>query len=382
MGLLEFLEWTEDMHAQPVLAVFAGFTLRGTFVATDDALQPFVQDALDEIEYVTGNASTKWGAVRAKDGHPAPFPLTYVEIGNEDGYDKSGSYEGRFAQFDQAIKAKYPDLQCISTKRPRLNGSQTKLAPSNPDVVDEHFYRSAFAMEDDATHYDKYNRKGPKIFVGEWATTEGTPTTDMNAALGDAAWMTGLERNSDLVVMASYAPLFVNVNPGGMEWKSNLIGYNGLTSYGSPSYYAQKIFNNYLGDSILSISAENVPTQSWQPPTPKAKPNHQPPSVPAPKQVPVLFYTATRGAKTGTIYLKVVNTSGIPQSVHIDVGGVSTIQPKGTLVKLSSANPSDTNSISNPTKIAPITTKLDRLGPSFDHVFAPYSINVLQMETR
>ena len=114
-------------------------------------------------------------------------------------------------------------------------------------------------MEDDAAHYDTYDRKGPKIFVGEWATREGSPTTNMNAALGDAAWMTGMERNSDVVIMASYAPLFVNVNPGGMEWASNLIGYDTLTSYGSPSYYAQKMFNTYLGDSVVSVTSENIP---------------------------------------------------------------------------------------------------------------------------
>jgi len=103
-------------------------------------------------------------------------------------------------------------------------------------------------MEYDATHYDSYSRTGPKIFVGEWATREGQPTTNMNAALGDAAWMSGMERNSDLVVMSCYAPLFVNVNPGGMQWKSDLVGYDAITSYGSPSYYVQKMFSQYLGD--------------------------------------------------------------------------------------------------------------------------------------
>src|SRR5258707_12591755 len=116
-------------------------------------------------------------------------------------------------------------------------------------------------MEENASQYDHYDRSGPKIFVGEWATREGDPTTNFNAALGDAAWMTGMERNSDIVVMSCYAPLFVNVNPGGMQWKSDLIGYNALNSYGSPSYYAQKIFNENKGDQVVNVISEGIPTQ-------------------------------------------------------------------------------------------------------------------------
>lgn len=382
MGLLEFMEWCEDLHIQPVLAVYAGYSLRGEHVEPGPALQPYVQDALDEIEYVTGDVSTKWGAVRAKDGHPAPFPLTYVEIGNEDGFDKSGSYDGRFAQFSDAIKAKYPQLKCIATAGGADPISKrVKLTQRIPDVSDEHYYRNAWEMEEDAAHYDSYNRKGPKIFVGEWATREGKPTTNLNAALGDAAWMTGMERNSDLVVMASYAPLFVNVNPGGMQWPSNLIGYDTLTSYGSPSYYAQKMFNTYLGESVISVVGENIPTQTWQPPTPKAKPDKPAPTPPPAKQVPSLFFVATKNSKTGTIYLKIVNTAGTPQAVQIDLKG-ATIASEGTLVTLTSQNPEDTNSIKEPKKIVPVTSKVDGLGSSFTKTFAPYSINVLQMEIR
>src|SRR5205807_3023497 len=131
-----------------------------------------------------------------------------------------------------------------------------KVTSRIPSVFDEHYYRNAFEMESDATHYDSYSRTGPKIFVGEWATREGQPTPNMNAALGDAAWMTGMERNSDLVIMSCYAPLFVNVNPGGMQWRTDLIGYNALSSYGSPAYYAQKMFSLNHGDKVLAASAE------------------------------------------------------------------------------------------------------------------------------
>ena len=179
------------------------------------ALTPYVQDALDEIEYVTGGSDTRWGAERAKNGHPAPFTLRCVEIGNEDEFDKSGSYEGRYPQFYDAIKGRYPQLQLIATTPVRCHVM---------DVLDDHYYRSTEDFYSDAHHYDATDRKGPKIFVGEWATREGVPTPNFGAALADAAWMTGMERNSDIVVMSSYAPLLTNVNPGGSQWDTDLIG--------------------------------------------------------------------------------------------------------------------------------------------------------------
>lgn len=245
MGLLEMLEWCEDLKMQPVLAVFAGYALRGAHVEPGPALTPFVQDALEEIEYVTGGPNTTWGSRRVRDGHPAPFPLTYVEVGNEDWFDRSGSYDGRYAQFYDAIKAKYPPLQIIATAR--VKGHRM-------DVLDDHYYRSAAEMARDAGHYDKTDRSGPKIFVGEWASTEGSPTPTLQAALGDAAWMTGMERNSDIVVLESYAPLLVNVNPGARQWGTNLIGYDALSSFGSPSYYVQKMFGTNRGDVILPVT--------------------------------------------------------------------------------------------------------------------------------
>jgi len=161
MGLLEFLEWTEDLKIAPVLAVYAGYSLGGTHIAPGSALQPFVDEALEEVEFTIGDTSTNWGAVRAMLGHPAPFPIKYVEIGNEDFFDKSGSYEDRYAQFYEAIKAKFPTLQLIATM---------PLKHMKPDVLDDHYYRRADEFFEDVKHYDKIDRNGPKIFVGEWAS--------------------------------------------------------------------------------------------------------------------------------------------------------------------------------------------------------------------
>ena len=225
-----------------VLAVFAGYALGGEHVPAGPGLAPYVQDALDEIEYATGSADTKWGAIRAANGHPAPFSVPYVEVGNEDFFDKSSSYDGRFAQFYDAIHAKYPQIQIIAT---------TAVKSRRPDVLDDHFYRPAAEFEADFRHYDAYNRSGPKIFVGEYASQEGTPTPNLSGALGDAAFMTGFERNADVVVLASYAPLLVNISPKASEWGTNLIGFDALRSYVSPAYYTQQLFSLYHGDTVV-----------------------------------------------------------------------------------------------------------------------------------
>ncbi|HVZ84641.1 MAG TPA: alpha-L-arabinofuranosidase C-terminal domain-containing protein [Terracidiphilus sp.] len=344
MGLLEFLEWCEDLHMNPVLAVYAGYSLHGEHVDPGPALEPYVQDALDEIEYVTGSTSTKWGAERAKDGHPAPFKLTYVEIGNEDWFDKSGSYDGRYAQFSEAIKAKYPGLQLIAT---------APIKSVKPDVLDEHFYVRATTNFHDATHYDKTDRNGPKIFVGEWATREGLPTPDFGAALGDSAWMTGLERNSDIVVMASYAPLLVRVDPGGMQWETDLIGYNGLTSYGSPSYYAQVLFAQYLGDHVLASSTEGAGGK--------------------------FFYSITASAAKKKLYLKLVNASSDPQQVDLNIDGAK-LAPTAKVESLTATNPEETNSIDAPNRIVPASSELHDVSGKFHHTLPPYTIQVIAFD--
>ena len=165
LGLLEYLEWCEDLKIEPVLAVYAGYSLHGEYVTPGADLDPYVQDALDEIEYVTGGTDTKWGAERAKDGHPAPFPLHYIEIGNEDWFDKSGSYDGRFAQIATAIRAKYAQQYMLIATTP--------VKTVAPDVVDDHYYETPEQMFALVHKYDTADRSGPKVFVGEWATRTG-----------------------------------------------------------------------------------------------------------------------------------------------------------------------------------------------------------------
>jgi alpha-N-arabinofuranosidase len=369
MGLLEFLEWCEDLKMEPLLAIYAGYTLKGDHIEAGPFLKPLVDDALDEIEYVTGDVNTKWGAKRAKDGHPGAFKLTYIEVGNEDGFDSSGSYDARFAQFYDAIKSKYPQLKLISTIGGHDPlGSNFEIKTRRAEVIDEHYYRTALEMERDASHYDNYDRNGPKIFVGEWATREGSPTTNLNAALADAAWMTGMERNSDLVIMSCYAPLFVNVSPGAMQWESDLIGYNAISSFGSPSYHAQKMFSNYLGNKVVPVNGENIPSQTSN------QAENKGPAIPS------LFYVATKDSKTSTLYLKVVNASGKAQPVTIDLKGVAKVSGNGTLVVLKGNKPEDTNTIDEPEKIVPVSQKIKGIGKTFSWVFDAYSISILKVK--
>ncbi|HEV2479527.1 MAG TPA: alpha-L-arabinofuranosidase C-terminal domain-containing protein [Puia sp.] len=373
LGLLEYLEWCEDLDMEPLLAVFAGYVLDRDYLDAGPFLQPFVDDALDEIEYVMGDASTRWGAERAKDGHPQPFPLHYIEIGNEDGFDASGSYGRRYAQFYDAIKAKYPQLHIISTVGGKDGlGSRFPAPKGRTEIVDEHYYRTASQMEENAGQYDHYDRTGPKVFVGEWATREGDPTTNFNAALGDAAWMTGMERNSDLVIMASYAPLFVNVNPGGMQWKSDLIGYDALDAFGSPSYYAQRLFSTHLGNKIVPLTTANMPTQLSKLTTRESAEGLHP------KTIDALFFSATLDSTKNMLYLKVVNTQSTTQPLKIDLVGAAKTAREGDSWTLKADSPTATNSITDPEKIIPAETPVRGLGKTFTRTFPPYSITILQ----
>lgn len=347
MGLLEFLEWCEDLNIEPVLAVYAGYSLKGEHVNPGGDLEPYVQDALEEIEYVSGDTSTKWGAERAKNGHPKAFPLHYVEIGNEDWFDKSGSYEGRYSQFYKAIKQKYPQLQLIAT---------APLKSMVPDVLDDHYYKKAVEFFDDVHHYDKTDRNGPKIFVGEWATREGSPTPNFGSALGDAAWMTGMERNSDIIIMSSYAPMLVNVNPGGMQWESDLIGYDTLNSYGSPSYYAQAMFAGTVGTEVVDSKLEGGG--------------------------PRFFYSVTKDAAKGLLIVKVVNASSTPQPVEFKLAGASGVKNTAKVTSLTGRTTQETNSITSPKQIVPVAGTIQGVGSDFKHVVPAYSIQVLEIATK
>lgn len=366
LGLLEFLQWCEDMKAEPVLAVYAGYSLKGMHVSPGADLEPFVQEALEEIEYVIGDASTTWGARRAKDGHPAPFKLSYVEIGNEDWFDKSKSYEERFAQFHDAIKAKYPQLKTISTMG-NDQPESSHVHSRKPDMMDEHYYRATDEFLQMSPGYaKKYDRSGPEIFVGEWAAHEDAaikpweagarkqpPTPTMKAAIGDGVFMAAMERNADLIKMQCYAPLLVNVNPGARQWRPDMIGYDALSAYGSPSYYAFQMFSRNIGDEILSTAPAGTTVQG----------------------------SATRDSQTGEIILKLVNPQPTDETLNIKIQDVVALASTATAITLS-GSPEDTNSINRPRNVVPVTTTVRGVKPQFTYTLPANSIVVLKLKAR
>jgi alpha-L-arabinofuranosidase len=316
LGLLEYLQLTEDLGMTPVMAVWAGLTLNGTVVA-QAGLAPYVQDALDQIEYAIGPVSSTWGARRAADGHPAPFAVPYVEIGNEDFLNGgTASYDAyRYPMFYDAIKARYPQVKLIAT-------STVTTRPT--EIIDQHYYNSAQFFEQAATMFDSYDRSGPLVFVGEYsaiANAGGLPAGLLGNSIGEAAFMTGLERNSDVVLMSSYAPLYANYNH--TQWNPDLIGYDQLSSFGSTSYWVQQLFARNVGDKVLPVTATAAG----------------------------LYYSATADSRGGQVYLKIVNPGAEDVPAQIAFGGRSA--QTASIEVLGDPDPQAGNTLASPDAVVP-----------------------------
>ena len=242
LGYHEYLQWCEDLGAAPLFVVNAGVNHQQVWPLGD--MDHWVSYALDAIEYANGPASSKWGALRAKNGHPKPFGLKYVEIGNENGgpfHGGDAAYAPRYRRIYDAIKAKYPNVVTIANW------------PINEplETVDEHYYSDPSFFWKNANRYDAYDRKGPKVYVGEYAVTQGCGKGNLAAALGEAAFMAGMERNADVVRMASYAPLLTNVAM--QQWSPDAIPFDASHSYGTPSYHVQALFANNRPDRNVAV---------------------------------------------------------------------------------------------------------------------------------
>jgi len=249
IGYHEYLQLCEDIGAAALFVVNCGMSHKQNVPM--DQMPEWVQDALDAIEYANGPADSKWGSVRAKAGHPAPFNLKYIEVGNENG---GPAYNERYALFYDAIRKKYPEIRIIAD----LWGGVPTSRPV--EIIDEHYYSNPEFFINNAFKYDRYERKGPKIYVGEYAVTQGCGKHgNLRAAVGEAAFMTGMERNSDVVIMASYAPLFVRMDT--RSWNPNLINFDNTRVFGTPSYYVQKMFAENVADVVLpmEITADALP---------------------------------------------------------------------------------------------------------------------------
>ncbi len=253
-GYHEFLEFCEDVGADAMYVSFCGMTVHPENNWPLDEIKPVIQRTLDAIEYAIGPEDSKWGKVRAEMGHPEPFPLKYVEIGNEHPPAVYGDY---YVLFREAIKEKYPDMTVIMSmywsglNRPAIE----RAGDENIDIVDEHAYRNAYWIRTNFDYFDKYERMPWKVYVGEYASH--SQNGDWKAAMGDSVYLMMMERNGDMVTMASYAPLFCNVNE--KSWGVNLIEFDSSRSFAHASYYVQKTFNENRPDVNLEMTAEAYP---------------------------------------------------------------------------------------------------------------------------
>lgn len=347
LGYFEFLQLAEDLDALPIW-VFNNGISHNDQVDTSD-VQPFIQEALDGIEFARGDPDSKWGSVRAAMGHPKPFNLKYVAIGNEDCGKKN--YRGNYLKFYSAINNSYPDIKMISN----CDGSLRPLDhPAH--LYDFHIYTSASTLFSMAHQFDRASRDGPKAFVSEYAVTgKDAGTGSLLAALAEAAFLIGIEKNSDVVEMTSYAPLFVNTND--RRWNPDAIVFNSSQAYGTPSYWVQRFFSESSGATVLSSLLQTNSSSSiiasaitWQNPVDNSN------------------YLRIKVVNFGTNTVKLnISLNGLePNSINM-AGSKKTILTSGNLM--------DENSFKEPRKVVPIQSLLENAGKDMDVVLPPHSFS-------
>ncbi len=366
LGFYEYFQLAEDLGATPLPILSCGMACQFNTaeVVPVDQLDPYIQDALDLIEFANGTTTTTWGKLRADMGHPQPFNLKFIGVGNE---QWGPQYIERFILFEKAIKSKYPEIKIISGSGPFPDGEMfeygwEELKKLDAEIVDEHYYRAPEWFFQNATRYDGYDRNGPKIFAGEYAAQSvaiASPDNKNNwqCALSEAAFMTGLERNADVVHLASYAPLFGHAE--GWQWTPDLIWFDNLNAYGTPNYYVQKLFSTNKGTHTLSVKSgnENVAGQN------------------------ALYSSAVWDNDTKEIIVKIVNGSDNAISTEIQLQGGKKYDGKAVLTTLKSEL-ALVNSFEDPSRIKPqeSTTAVKRKTVTVD--FAPYSFTVIRIKTK
>lgn len=366
LGFFEYFQLSEDIGASPLPILSCGIACQfntGELVPVAE-LDPYVQDALDLIEFANGDINTNWGKLRADMGHPKPFNLKMIGVGNEQwGYQ----YIERFKVFQAAIKSKHPEIEIVSGAGPFPEGphfeyAQAELKKLKAELVDEHYYKDPKWFRDNATRYDKYDRSGPKIFAGEYAaqsvaTVSPDNKNNWETAFSEAAFMTGLERNADVVTLTSYAPLLAHVDA--WQWTPDLIWFNNLESYGSANYYVQKLFANNKGTDLIAITYQGNPVTGQN----------------------NLFASATKDSNSKELIIKLVNTDAKPQSLSLNLNGVN-LAGTGKLISLTSPKLDDLNSFESPKNIYPIEKKLSAKGGKVHVDASAYSVNVLTLKVK
>ena len=353
LGFYEFFLLSEKIGAEPLPVLSVGLACqyqnndddKNAHVCIDD-LQPYIDDVLDLIEFANGNTTTRWGKLRAEMGHPEPFNLKQIGIGNE---QWGPLYPERLAKFVEQIRAKYPKMLICGSSGPQAEGKEfdygwEQMSRLKVDLVDEHYYRSPEWFFKNAGRYDNYNRKGPKVFAGEYAShvkgLDAQPTVAMNnfeAALSEAAFMTGLERNADVVHQATYAPLFAHVE--GWQWRPDLIWFDNLQSVRTVNWYVQMLYAHNTGTNVLTLTENGKPVAGEE----------------------GLYASAVYDKNTKSYIVKIVNAADSDKEIMLTFKGIKSLKA-GKLTTLHSADKRATNSLENPMNVVPQTVNISTNG--------------------
>jgi alpha-L-arabinofuranosidase len=365
LGFYEYFLLAEDIGAEPLPVLNCGMACQYNTgeLTTLDQLDPYIQDALDLIEFANGGVTTRWGKLRAQMGHPAPFNLMKLAVGNE---QWGPEYVTRAKEFCAVLKARHPEIELIGSAGPVAGGQGfdylwKEMKALNVDLVDEHYYSPPTWFLRNARRYDKYDTTGPKVFAGEFAAhdrpgEDGRRRNNWFSALCEAAFMTGIERNAGVVTMASYAPLFAHLEA--WQWAPNLIWFNNLTSFGTPNYYVQQLFSTNKGSHVVSALMDNDVVAGQD----------------------SLYASATVDNKTNEIIVKLVNVNPVQKAVTINITGVGKLAKKAAVTMLASADLQAENSPDQPSKLSPVTKEMTVSGKSFTYKAEPNSVNVIRIK--
>jgi alpha-L-arabinofuranosidase len=366
LGFFEYFQLADDIGAEPLPILNCGMACQyntGEVVPLDQ-IDPFIQDALDLVEFANGDVTTKWGKLRAAMGHPKPFNLKMMGVGNEQ-WDTQ--YIDRYKLFAKTLKAKYPNIKLVTSSGPSPDGDKfnylhAELTKEKADFLDEHYYQAPEWFMSNASRYDNYDRNGPKIFSGEYAAhikdyknDDAEYKNTWISALAEAAFMTGLERNADVVQMASYAPLLAHVEA--WQWRPDLIWFDNLRSVGTPNYYVQQIFSTNKGNTVVPVKMDG--------------------GVVAGKDS--LYASASVDATTHELIIKVVNTSASAQPVELDLQGKAKPQKTYSVTTLSSTEKLAYNTLNDPLKISPKQSSGSVASGKIIIGLAPMSVNVFRV---
>lgn len=366
LGFYEYFQLAEDIGAQalPILNCGMACQFNTAEVVPLDQLEPYIQDALDLIEFANGDVNTPWGKVRAQMGHPKPFNLKILGVGNE---NWGPQYIERLKLFTKAIKAKYPEIKLVNSGGTDPDGERfdylnTELRKMNADIIDEHYYRKPEWFLQNAARYDNYPRNASKIFAGEYAAQTDKVVSvnnrnNLKGAIAEAAFLTGLERNADVVIMASYAPLFAHIE--GWQWTPDLIWVDNLQAYGTPNYFVQKLYSTNRGTHVVGLTNKNT----------KAAVGEN-----------GIYASTVIDKQSNELIIKVVNASDKEQKVTFDIDNAKGIQTQAKLTSLTSNILDDVNSIDKPKQVFPKESTLAVKKKQIAHQLAPNSLSVIRVK--